>query len=162
MLPRLFLRSACLIALTIAPTISVDCFAEEPHGHGEGSSPSTHAEHHGIEAPQSPDARPQMVKIGPKGVSPAQLTMLQSDSIVFFYNDTEDDLATLEVEFGPRVVHCSAALKIVKEPGLARSRKPFGPKEFASTCFHDKGQYTYRVYTSRKGQTPYTGTVTVQ
>lgn len=114
------------------------------------------------EAPSSPDARPQMVKITSKGLSPAQLTMLESDSVVFFYNDTDDDLATLEVDFGSRAVHCAAALKVVKEPGLARSRKPFGPKEFASTCFHDKGQYSYRIFTSDKGKTPYTGTVIVQ
>lgn len=114
------------------------------------------------ESPASDDARPQMVKVTSKGITPPQMTMRQSDSVVFFYNDTEDDLITLEVEFGARAVHCASALKVIKEPGLARSRKPFGPKEFVSTCFHDKGLYSYRIYTSKKGNPPYTGTVTVQ
>lgn len=152
----------CLVALFSLFIFPVSSSVAHNPENGSPDHDSSEAATQKNESPESPDARPQMVKITTRGISPSQLSMQQADSIVFFYNDTEDDLVTLEVEFDNRAVHCGAALKVVKEPGLARSRKPFGPKEFASTCFHDKGQYTYKVYTSRKGKSPYTGTVTVQ
>ena len=94
-------------------------------------------------------ARPQIIKISNHGVSPSQLIMKQSDSVVFFYNITDEDLLTLEIDFGSRTIHCSAALRTIKPPGLTQTRKPFGPKEFASTCFHEKGSYPYRVLGSQ-------------
>lgn len=107
-------------------------------------------------------ARPQIIKVTSKGVAPVELSMNQSDSVVFFYNSTDDDLVSLEIDFGKNSVHCSAAMKIVTEPGLTRTRKPFGPKEFASTCFHEKGRYPFKVFTSKKGASPYSGWVVVQ
>lgn len=110
----------------------------------------------------SANARPQMIKVTPKGLVPPELNMQQSDSVVFFYNNTIDDLISLEIDFGTNSVHCSAAVKIIQEPGLTRTRKPFGPKEFASTCFHEKGRYPFKVFTSQKGKAPLTGTVIVE
>ena len=107
-------------------------------------------------------ARPQIIKVTSKGISPTELNMSQSDSVVFFYNATDDDLVSLEIDFGKNSVHCSAAMKIVTEPGLTRTRKPFGPKEFASTCFHEKGRYPFKAFTSKKGASPYNGWVVVQ
>lgn len=131
----------------IIPVTPIFVFAEE-----DGASDSV---------PQA-GARPQIVKVTSKGVTPTELNMQQSDSVVFFYNGTDDDLVSLEIDFGKNSVHCSAAMKIVEEPGLTRTRKPFGPKEFASTCFHEKGRYPFKVFTSKKGSAPYSGSVVVQ
>ena len=125
-----------------------DCLAEGAHRHTKREALT-----------ESKDARPQIIKIGPAGLSSSNFTMQQSDSVVFFYNTTDQELLTLEIDFGKRSVHCSGALRVVKEPGLSRSRKPFGPKEFISTCFHERGAYPFKVFTSTKN---YSGTVTVE
>ncbi len=134
-----------LSLLTVTPAALANTASDEPHDEIPGAN-----------------ARPQIVKVTPSGIVPHELNMQQSDSVVFFYNNTVDDLISLEIDFGKNAVHCSAAVKIIKEPGLARTRKPFGPKEFASTCFHEKGRYPYKVFTSQKGKAPLSGTVIVQ
>jgi hypothetical protein len=127
------------------------CYALEAHNHEEEQ-----------QAGLASDARPQIVKILSNGVVPANFTMQRSDSVVFFYNTTNEDLLTLEIDFGSSSVHCSGALRVVKEPGLSRTRKPFGPKEFVSTCFHEKGAYPYKIFSSLDKNRTFTGTVTVE
>jgi hypothetical protein len=145
-LPRILVLFCWLSVLASAPAFAVD-----NHQHSEEEQAQTKA-----------DARPQIIKISSVGVAPAKLTMQRSDSIVFFYNTTDEDLLTLEIDFGSRSVHCSGALRVVKEPGLSRTRKPFGPKEFVSTCFHEKGAYPYKIFSSRNGNQVFSGSVSVE
>jgi hypothetical protein len=114
------------------------------------------------EARPRPNARPQIIKILDSGISQKELIMNSTDSVVFFYNDTKDELVALEIDFGSNEVHCSSAVVIVKKPGLARTRKPFGPKEFASTCFHDAGVYPFKVFGSSSKSKVYSGVVKVR
>ena len=150
MAPKLLLRTLvffCWISfLNSTPAFSVD-----EHQHAENE-----------QAPTKADARPQIIKISSNGVAPTKLTMQKSDSVVFFYNTTDEDLLTLEIDFGARSVHCSGALRVVKEPGLSRTRKPFGPKEFVSTCFHEKGAYPYKIFSSRSNNQVFSGSVSVE
>lgn len=88
----------------------------------------------------------QIIKLTDHGLEPATIRMRIDDSIVFFYNDTKETLATLEVDFGDKKTHCSSSNMVLNEAGKIKSSVPFGPKEFASTCFHDRGEYPFTIY----------------
>jgi hypothetical protein len=88
--------------------------------------------------------------------------MKRDDSIAFFLNDSTDSLATLEVKFGARAAHCASANMKIGDDGVIRSVRPIGPKDFASTCFHDQGTYEYTVFGLGKDTHGVKGTIVVE
>ncbi len=93
-----------------------------------------------------PESRNQMIKLTDRGLEPVNLRMTTADSILFFLNDSTDALATLEIDFGSKATHCSSGNLQIDPNGLIRSVEPFGPKDFASVCFHEPGRYPVKVY----------------
>jgi len=112
--------------------------------------PEALAEKKAAQAPNSavtvPDSRNQIIRLTDRGVEPAALKMKREDSIVFFVNDTAGSLATLEIDFGKRAMHCGGGNLRAMDDGKIRSVRPFGPNDFASSCFHDTGRYAFTVY----------------
>ncbi len=102
----------------------------------------------------APDERPpvveesknQIVKLTDRGLSPEVVHMNHDEMILFFFNDSTDSLATLEIDYGERVMHCAGGNLRAGEDGIIRSVRPFGPRDFASVCFHDPGEYSLKVY----------------
>lgn len=93
-----------------------------------------------------PQSRNQIVKITDSGLVPSNIKMTVNDSIVLFLNSTRDSLTTLEIDFGSKKTHCASSKMVLREAGSIKSGEPFGPREFASTCFHDPGQYRFTVF----------------
>lgn len=93
-----------------------------------------------------PESRNQIIKLTDKGLSPETLKMKVEDSIVFFLNDTDDALTSLEIEFGEKSTHCGGAKMQTGKNGKVASVRPFGPNDFTSTCFHEPGVYPFTVY----------------
>ncbi|MBX7144841.1 MAG: hypothetical protein K1X79_10355 [Oligoflexia bacterium] len=95
---------------------------------------------------QIPDSHNQVIILKDSGIEPNPLRMKLSDSIVFVLNDSKDSLATVVFDFGKKQMHCSGSNLEVGDDGTIRSKRPFGPRDFASTCFHEKGEYKLTVY----------------
>jgi len=95
---------------------------------------------------QAPDSRNQIVKLTDRGIEPPVLTTNKSDSIVFFLNATTDSLATIEIDYKDKRMHCASSALALGEDGKIRSVRPFGPRSFTSACFPDRGSYTVTVY----------------
>lgn len=104
----------------------------------------------------------QIIKLSDQGIQPQSLTMKVSDSIVFLLNDTSDSLATVEIHFGEKHMHCAGSNVLAGPDGVSRSVRPFGPRDFASTCFHEPGDYRYTVYGLKARPEGLTGEVHVQ
>ena len=95
-----------------------------------------------------PESRNQIIKLSDSGLFPVNLTMKLEDSIVFLLNSTSESLVTVEIDFGGKITHCATKnLKIEKNMKL-HSERPYGPGDFASFCFHEKGSYPYVIYGS--------------
>jgi len=120
------------------------CFAAPDAQSGEQSSASAQSEVPALSIIE--DSRNQIMKFTDTGVEPRELRIRAADSILFFLNDTSDSLTTVEVEFGDRSTHCASSNMKIEDAGTIRSNKPFGPKNFATTCFHDRGTYPVTVY----------------
>jgi hypothetical protein len=109
-----------------------------------------------------PDSKNQIIKLNDKGLSPQRLEMRLQDSIVFLLNDSSDSLLTVEIDFGKRHMHCAGSNTQAGSDGKIRSIRPFGPRDFASTCFHEPGEYRYTVYGLERHPEGVTGTIIVQ
>jgi hypothetical protein len=109
-----------------------------------------------------PDSQSQIMKFSDKGISPEVLHMKKEDSILFFLNQTKDSLTTLELDYGNHHTHCSSTNLKIGDDGVVRSVRPFGPRDFASVCFHDKGTYKLKVYGLNKNPLGSTATVVVE
>ncbi len=109
-----------------------------------------------------PDSNNQVVKLTDSGISPNMLSMKLTDSIVFLLNDTADTLTTLEIDFGSKQMHCSGGNLRAESDGKSRSVRPFGPRDFASTCFHEPGDYSYTVYGLKPNPSGIRGTIHVE
>ncbi|MBN8547674.1 MAG: hypothetical protein J0M12_00015 [Deltaproteobacteria bacterium] len=109
-----------------------------------------------------PDSSNKLVKLTSSGVSPQILHMSLQDSIVFFLNDTKDSLTTLEIDFGTKHMHCNGSNMRADSDGKARSARPFGPRDFAATCFHEPGTFQYKVFGLNSNPSGVTGTIVVQ
>ena len=99
-----------------------------------------------------PDSKNQIMKLTDSGVVPRELHMKKEDSIVFFLNDSSDSLATLSVDFKKRTTHCASSNFKIRDDGLVTSVRPVEPRNFASVCFHDTGEYPVVVYGLKKAQ----------
>lgn len=104
----------------------------------------------------------RLISITDKGLRPSSLKVRTEDSIVFFLNDTSDSLTTLAVEFGNRVTHCASSNMKIEDAGTVESAKPFAPRDFASTCFHETGTYPVTVYGLRAFPQGAKGTIIVE
>jgi len=109
-----------------------------------------------------PTSKKQILKLSDAGLEPQTLKMTTDDSIVFFLNDTNDSLTSLEVDFRGKTAHCASANMVAEEDGFVRSTKPFGPKDFATTCFHAPGTYAYTVYGLKQNPKGIKGTIVVE
>ena len=101
-----------------------------------------------------PESRNQIIKFTDSGVTPPELKIKREDSIVFFLNDSNDSLTSLVIEFGEKATHCGSAKMRTGKGGRVATARPFGPNDFASTCFHESGEYPFTVYglkPNRKG-----------
>lgn len=93
-----------------------------------------------------PESQNQVIKITDRGLEPRSLEMKKEDRIAFFLNDSTDSLVTLELDFGSHASHCATENLKINENGMVRSIKPIAPKDFATTCFHDSGSYSFTVF----------------
>lgn len=110
--------------------------------------------------PNSP--RNQILKLTDNGLVPSTLKMKAEDSIVFFVNDTRDSLTTLEIDFGAKPSHCSGGNLRVMNDNKIKSVRPFGPNDFASTCFHASGEYPLTVYGLKRNPSGIKTTIIVE
>ena len=109
-----------------------------------------------------PSSKKQILKLGDSGVAPQNLKMSVDDSIVFFLNDSNDSLTSLEIDFRGKTAHCASANMAVAEDGFVRSTKPFGPKDFATACFHAPGTYAFTVYGLKQNPKGVKGSIIVE
>lgn len=93
-----------------------------------------------------PDSQSQVIRLSDAGVAPLTLKMKRDDKVAFFLNDSSDSLVTLELSFGKHATHCASSNLQINDDGSITSVKPIAPKDFASSCFHEPGTYTFTVY----------------
>lgn len=98
------------------------------------------------EVVQDVSAEKEVVKVSAKGFEPAVLKLQREDASVFFVNTTQEDLLTFEIDFANRRAHCATSNLKLDSDGILRSSKPIGPKDFALTCFPEKGTYKVTVH----------------
>lgn len=98
------------------------------------------------DAPQVTESRNKIIKLTDHGLEPKQLEMKPEDMVLFFLNDSTESLVTVEVDYGKKTMHCSGGNLKAGEDGVIRSVRPFGPKDFATVCFHDPGNYKIKVF----------------
>lgn len=105
-------------------------------------------------------AQKEVVKVSEKGFEPSLLKLQREDASVFFVNTTSDALLTFEIDFAKRRAHCATSNMKLDSDGILRSAKPVGPKDFALTCFPEKGSYRVTVHGLRNQSA--TGTIVVE
>ena len=108
------------------------------------------------------ESKNQLLVLTDKGPETSELKMHVADSALFFLNKTTDSLLTLEVDFGKKTTHCASTNLSIGEDNIIRSSKPFATRDFASVCFHDPGQYPYKIYGLKGRPGPVSGTIDVQ
>ena len=123
-----------------------------------------HDDHEASAQPKEtvPHARNQIIKLTDAGLEPAKLTMRHEDSIVFLLNSSTDSLTTVELTFGKHTFHCATSNLRLDDDGVARSIRPFGPRDFALACFPERGTYSLKVYGLKKNPTGLSATITVE
>jgi hypothetical protein len=107
-----------------------------------------------------PTAQSEIIKLTDSGVEPQNLKMRLEDSIVFVLNSSTSSLMTLEVDFGGKTTHCASANMTIAQNTSLKSKRPIGPNDFASMCFHEKGSYPFTV-AGLSGKT-FHGTISVE
>lgn len=88
----------------------------------------------------------KIITITDSGIEPKILSMRKEDRIAFFLNASSESLITLSLSFGNNATHCASENLKIEEGGGVRSIRPIAPKDFATTCFHDPGTYSYTIY----------------
>ena len=94
----------------------------------------------------APESKNQTMRITDEGIFPSVLRLRPQDSLVFLLNDSSDSLLNFELNFGKHITHCSGGILRAQPNGLVTSTKPLEPRNFAATCFHEKGNYPVVVY----------------
>jgi hypothetical protein len=92
------------------------------------------------------ELKSEILKLTDRGLEPANVTLSSGEAILFLLNTSTDALATVEVTYGNRATHCATPNMKIEPDGVVHSSRPLGPKDFASVCFHDPGQYPITVY----------------
>lgn len=104
----------------------------------------------------------RLVKLTDRGLQPKALNMKLDESILFFLNDTTESLATIEIDFGKKPTHCASSNLKIDQDGVIRSSRPYGPKDFASVCFHDRGNYPFTIYGLKESPQGVRGSIVVE
>jgi hypothetical protein len=104
----------------------------------------------------------KVITITDGGIEPKVLTMRKEDRIAFFLNNSAESLITLSVSFGKNATHCASENLKIDEDGSVRSTRPISPKDFATTCFHDPGTYSYTVFGVKSAPQGVQGTIQVR
>lgn len=102
-----------------------------------------------------------IIKVTPEGLQPKEVTLDHLDGSVFFYNDTQEDLVTFEIEWGKRSAHCASQNLQLTEAGILRTIRPIAPGDFAIACFPQPGTYPVRVYGLHGDDSPLSAQVIV-
>lgn len=108
------------------------------------------------------ESKNQLIVLSDNGVDQSNLRMRVADSALFLLNKTSDSLLTIEIDFGKKTTHCASTNLTIDDDNVIRSSKPFPPRDFASVCFHDPGQYPYKIYGLRGHPQGLSGTITVE
>lgn len=98
-----------------------------------------------VHSSMPPESTGHIITITDQGASPLTMRMSKDDKMAFFLNDTSDSLITISVEYHEHATHCSSGNLKINENGNIRSTEPIAPKDFASSCFHDRGTYSFTV-----------------
>ncbi len=88
----------------------------------------------------------KLITITDAGIEPKVLTMRKEDRIAFFLNNSSESLITISVSFGNNATHCASENLKIEDDGSVQSIRPIPPKDFATTCFHDPGEYLFTVF----------------
>ena len=88
----------------------------------------------------------KVIAITDTGIEPKVLTMRREDRIAFFLNNSSESLITLSVSFGSNASHCASENLKIEDDGSIHSTRPIPPKDFATTCFHDPGSYSFTIF----------------
>lgn len=110
----------------------------------------------------SPESTNEVIKVSEAGLSPATLEMKREDGLVLFLNDSAESLVTLELDFGKHATHCASENLKVGDDGVIRSSAPIAPKDFATTCFHDPGTYSYTIFGLKQAPQGLKGSIIVK
>lgn len=97
-------------------------------------------------APAALKPKTTVIKLTEQGVSPSSLKISGDNGVVFFLNASPSAEAKLQIDFGKKRVHCAGTNMQMLDDGKVISTKPFGPRDFATTCFHDPGKYKFTAY----------------
>lgn len=89
-----------------------------------------------------------LIKFDGNGLTPKNLVIDDGTSLVILLNDSKDSDVTLSLDFKKKALHCHSDTLKQDENGVLHSVKPFGPKDFATFCFHEKGKYDLKVFGS--------------
>ena len=109
-----------------------------------------------------PESKGHVITITDQGPSPLTVRMSKDDKMAFFLNDTSDSLLTVTVEYHEHSTHCSSGNMKISEDGSIRSTEPISPKDFASSCFHDRGTYPFTVMGLKKQPQGIRGSIIIE
>ena len=81
-----------------------------------------------------------------KGIHPQTLELSRSGNSVFFLNETETSLVSIDIDYGKKKAFCASGTMNMLENGHFVSRSPISPRGFVTACFPEAGNYTLTVY----------------
>lgn len=151
-LPSLILSAVLCFLPTYGSSETEHAPSEHDHLAGHDHDPSS----------LPPSSASHIITVTDDGISPSTLRMNKKDKMAFFLNDSSDSLITIALNYGKHTTHCSSANLTIGEDGTIRSKEPIAPKDFAGSCFHDTGSYTYSVMGLKKYPQGLTGTIRIE
>ena len=87
----------------------------------------------------------KLIKFTDSGIVPPSLQMKRDDGLVFFLNNTSKSYLTIEIDYAEHHKHCATTNLELSDDGIARSKRPIPPQDFALVCFPDSGNYELKV-----------------
>lgn len=93
-----------------------------------------------------PSSKNPIIKLTDRGIEPAMTHIKGDEGIVFFLNDTPSSDIRLVIDYGAKRTHCGGTNMRISDDGKIASSRMIGPRDFATTCFHDKGSYKFEVF----------------
>ena len=87
----------------------------------------------------------KLIKFTDSGIVPPSLQMKRDDGLVFFLNNTSKSKLLLEIDYAEHHKHCATTNLELGDDGIAKSRRPIPPQDFALVCFPDAGNYELKV-----------------
>ena len=71
-------------------------------------------------------------------------------------------MQTIEIDFKGKRAHCASSNMKFGKDGVLRSSQPIGPKDFAASCFPEKGIYEISAFGVNGSKTPVKGSIVVE